>query len=542
PDSMQTPPCPHCGRRASSPVQLGDSPSAAQAPSYQQMLESLESTKYMLLELLKRKNGKDYSAVKALFLNWKEYDFNGKEALVSKVRKETRRLQTVFREMYHFDAGESEDVFDIPSQFSADSLFEYIFHATLEFSKLQTPKGKLMIVYYNGHGSPADPDGDQVRGLLIGGYSVRQFDLLLIFANTCSRGVSNPIPWTPIQRRLETAPGFDVFLIMDCCYAGRATKSAQPKSMDVLAAVNRESEADLTPTGSLFTTALINALTASVSRPNGIRINELFDFLDHDTLLDEQTPHYRSLQIHQNPIVLRPLNIDTVHMDTSVGQNPPAVSQIGPHLEVDEAPAQDAQADRHSISSADNDIEADPWNIPNVQFMSEDGEGFSGRCVFDTGSDIDLISFSFVQRLGLQTHALAAESLSTYKTVNGDAFTPSHYVRVRLVTIRGTHIDKVIKLTVFNMNFNIDIILGGHTIITTNLLVVSMQSLQDASVAEESGQQYDTMAMSFGQTSTNREITVEDPKRTQVLVERLGELQQLLREELAKAPGAGDME
>ena len=38
------------------------------------------------------------------------------------------------------------------------------------------------------------------------------------------------------------------------------------------------------------------------------------------------------------------------------------------------------------------------------------------------------------------------------------------------------------------------------------------------------------------------ETTVEDPKPTQVLVERLGELQQLLRDELAKAPVAGDME
>ena len=402
--------------------------------------------------------------------------------------------------MYFFDAGVSEDVFDIPSQFSADSLFEHIFHATLEFSKLQTPKGKLMIVYYNGHGGPADPDGDQVRGLLIGGYDVRQFGLPLIHANICSRSVSKPIPWTPIQRRLETAPGFDVLLIMDCCYAGRATKSAQPKSMDVLAAVNRESEADLTPTGSLFTTALINALTASVSCPNGIHMNELFDLLDHDTLLNEQTPHYRPLQIHQNPIVLRPLNVDTVHMDTSVGQNLPIVSQTESQLEVDEASSENAQANCHSISPAYNDIEDDPFKIPDVQFVTEDGKHFSRRCTLDTGTDIDWISLSVVQCLSLQTHALDAKNLVSHYGDDGSVITPSHYVLAMLATIGGTSINVLIRLQVISMRP--EIMLGSHTILRTNLLQVSMQSLRDALAAEDSDQQYDTMATS--QTSTNK--------------------------------------
>jgi hypothetical protein len=140
-------------------------------------------------------------------------------------------------------------------------------------------------------------------------------------------------------------------------------------------------------------------------------------------------------------------------------------------------------------------------------------------------------------------------------TFNG-TIAPSHYVRARLVTIRGIHIDKVIELKVLT-DLNVELILGKRTIIIINLLKVSMQSLQDASVEEESGQQYDTMTMSSGQTSTNRsklivhllymvvkltEITVEGSKRTQALAERLGELQQLLREELAKALGTEEVE
>lgn len=97
----------------------------------------------MLLGCLGRKA---YSAVKAVFLNWEDCNLD------PEVRNETISLQTVFRDKYHFDAGNPEDIYQIPSKLSAAEVNAYISQAILSFSKLNTSNSKLMIVYYNGHG------------------------------------------------------------------------------------------------------------------------------------------------------------------------------------------------------------------------------------------------------------------------------------------------------------------------------------------------------------------------------------------------------
>ena len=67
------------------------------------------------------------------------------------VRDETVKLQTVFREKYHFDTGGPGDVYQIPSKLSEAHLVNHISNASLEFSEPDTTKDKLMIVYYNGY-------------------------------------------------------------------------------------------------------------------------------------------------------------------------------------------------------------------------------------------------------------------------------------------------------------------------------------------------------------------------------------------------------
>jgi hypothetical protein len=127
----------------------------------------------MLQDLMKFQEGKEYSSVRALFLNWERYRFSkDKEennAYVEEVRQETRRLQSVLRDRYHYDAGQPEDIYNIPSRLSAEDLDHYVSGAILDFAKLQTPKSKLMIVYYNGHGGPGDPKKDGTQGLVISG-------------------------------------------------------------------------------------------------------------------------------------------------------------------------------------------------------------------------------------------------------------------------------------------------------------------------------------------------------------------------------------
>jgi hypothetical protein len=129
---------------------------SASTSELQKLLDELDDD---LRQLLGRQKGKTYSNVKVLFLNWKECNLD------PQVREETIQLQEVFRERYHFDAGDSHDIYQIPSKLSADELEIYIQKALLDFKKVGAEQDKLMIVYYNGHGG-INP---KTRGLMIAG-------------------------------------------------------------------------------------------------------------------------------------------------------------------------------------------------------------------------------------------------------------------------------------------------------------------------------------------------------------------------------------
>jgi hypothetical protein len=105
--------------------------------------------------------------------------------------------------------------------------------------------------------------------------------------------------------------GFDVLLILDCCYAAGAVTKGSTSTMEVLAGCGRESKAggpgSSSAIGSPFTHTLIKHLEESATRPHGLLMTELQALLSLDKVLESQSPIHVLLTGHHNPIKLRPL-------------------------------------------------------------------------------------------------------------------------------------------------------------------------------------------------------------------------------------------
>jgi hypothetical protein len=107
---------------------------------------------------------------------------------------------------------------------------------------------------------------------------------------------------------------FDVLLILDCCNAAGAVTKGSTGTMEVLAGCSRESTAFAPGAGSVlgspFTHTLIEHLTESVTRPQGLLTTELQTLMSLDKVLEKQSPIHVVLTGHHNPINLRPLISD----------------------------------------------------------------------------------------------------------------------------------------------------------------------------------------------------------------------------------------
>ena len=118
------------------------------------------------------------------------------------------------------------------------------------------------------------------------------------------------LSWYSLQGMLETA-GFDVLLILDCCYAAGAVTKGPGGTMEVLAGCSRESNAggpgSSSAIGSPFTHTLIKHLEESATQPHGLLMTELQALLSFDKVLENQSPIHILLTGHHNPIKLRPL-------------------------------------------------------------------------------------------------------------------------------------------------------------------------------------------------------------------------------------------
>ena len=102
---------------------------------------------------------------------------------------------------------------------------------------------------------------------------------------------------------LERA-GFDVLLILDCCYAAGAITKGPEGTMEVLAGCSRESNAggpgSSSAIGSPFTHTLIKHLEESATRPHGLLMTELQALLSLDKVLENQSPIHVLLTGHHN--------------------------------------------------------------------------------------------------------------------------------------------------------------------------------------------------------------------------------------------------
>ena len=150
-------------------MDLGHAPAAgivhAQKTISRQSSDSLEALLTNIEDSVKRlvssHQGNRYSAVKVVLLKWADCNLD------PTIENEILELQDVFRDSYGFDAGYAQDVFRIPSNWSA-ALQAYVSNAIYVFSQLQTSEKKLMVVYYNSHGD-VDPVSRELR---IGGYGL----------------------------------------------------------------------------------------------------------------------------------------------------------------------------------------------------------------------------------------------------------------------------------------------------------------------------------------------------------------------------------
>jgi hypothetical protein len=102
---------------------------------------------------------------------------------------------------------------------------------------------------------------------------------------------------------LERA-GFDVLLILDCCYAAGAVTKGPAGIMKVLAGCRRESKAGgpgaSSTISSPFTHILIRHLEESATRPHGLLMTEIQALLSLDKVLENQSPIHVLLTGHHN--------------------------------------------------------------------------------------------------------------------------------------------------------------------------------------------------------------------------------------------------
>jgi hypothetical protein len=179
---------------------------------------------------------------------------------------------------------------------------------------------------------------------------------------------------------LKSTPGFDVLLLLDCCFAARALKRVSGKTMEVLCAVSREVEANIDPTGrgSYFTSALTQNLKNCSSRTDGLLVSELVSLLHHDKGLEDQSPNHITISGHGRPIILCPLN----QMQTT-GPSPVLIQHP------------DVSQNRYNYE------ESLRKQLRSIEVTNYSGEGLKLNCLVDRRAKNSFISTKVVKRLKL---------------------------------------------------------------------------------------------------------------------------------------------
>lgn len=205
----------------------------------------------------------DYEDVMVLILYWKDGDHPGFKA-------EAGQLQQLFKKTF----GYSVYCFEIPSEDPFFALDGFL------CDSLRRPKSgrSLTIVHYGGHGD-ADPVDDRRR---------------CVWAANDAHGPT--LKWSDMQPKLGHAKG-DVLLLLDCCYAAQAARSAErviPTNVELIAAcgVGRQTWA---PGRRSFTTAFIKTVTEMTKDASSIRISDVFHHLSSGKANRDESPIFLPL-------------------------------------------------------------------------------------------------------------------------------------------------------------------------------------------------------------------------------------------------------
>jgi hypothetical protein len=144
--------CPHCYNDINSPSQNRSQVRAGIIPNSHVTFEEFKTATNAALKGQFKEGS--YDKAKALLLNWQANDLALKKPEAgSLIIDETKKLMSVFRDVYRFDT----EYYSIPSENAQAKLQLLLAKIIDDLSDKKAEKKKvLLIVYYNGHGTVKD--------------------------------------------------------------------------------------------------------------------------------------------------------------------------------------------------------------------------------------------------------------------------------------------------------------------------------------------------------------------------------------------------
>ncbi|KAI9711845.1 MAG: hypothetical protein M1820_001990 [Bogoriella megaspora] len=181
-----------------------------------------------------------YDNVEVLMLSWDDTCDD------LKTQNEVDELKSVFEDEYNYNVRVEKLNHEERAQIQMN-----VYLSTFVRDAEKRKGNTLLIIYYAGHGwSDASVDaGPHQRELLLAGKTSQKAQKQLR---------RNSVMWKQAEENIKESEA-DVLLIFDCCYAGLACRSNEPKRFEALAACTADAITKI-PGKSSFTSALIWAL------------------------------------------------------------------------------------------------------------------------------------------------------------------------------------------------------------------------------------------------------------------------------------------
>ncbi|KUJ21883.1 uncharacterized protein LY89DRAFT_665042 [Mollisia scopiformis] len=293
-----------------------------------------------------------------------------------------------------------------------------------------------------------------------------------------SLGTQPPIAWMDVQRFLESAPGFDVLLLMDCCYAARTIKGFNNKAMEVLAA---------------------------------------------DPSLEEQSPNHIIIMGHRNPIVLKPLGPAQSGSDAICDDDPNG------HPPEDDSGSEDSDTWPAITLGIQKPRVRNPWTR-SVEIIDVHEKRHNVTVLLDTSASCSFIKFSTVHRLDLEVFPRRPQDVWVFQSFDGSQSLSQSYTTIKISKTDGTGSLGPFSLFVLptetDDSLDVDVSWGGVDISTAGLLNPHFEMLHNA--VEERIQAEENSNQEGAETENSDAVLSEE------LVKQIGQMRQLVQEELAR--------